>query len=145
MSVKKSVVGFLSLVVSLYFSTSTVAQTAAIHELFGFPCDAVTGVCPDGSAPEGSLVQASDGNFYGTTIFGTVPPHGGTVFKISPSGHFSSLKKFVADASGHFSDGDFPVGGLVEVGQKIGWVEGFKAVSDLYSAVGGEFLGANPR
>jgi uncharacterized repeat protein (TIGR03803 family) len=114
MSVKKSVVGFLSLLFSLCFSTPTTAQTAVIQGLFGFPCDAVTGLCPDGSAPEGSLVQASDGNFYGTTIFGTVLSHGGTVFKISPGGQFTSLKKFVADASGHFSDGDFPVGGLVE-------------------------------
>ena len=37
-----------------------------------------------------------------------------------------------------------PVGGKVEVGQSIGWVEGFKAVSDLYSVVTGEFLGTNP-
>jgi uncharacterized repeat protein (TIGR03803 family) len=114
MLVKKSMVRFLSLLFSLYFSTPTVAQTAAIQELFGFPCDVVTGLCPDGSAPQGSLVQASDGNFYGTTIFGTARPHGGTVFKISPSGQFTLLKMFVADASGHFSDGDFPVGGLVE-------------------------------
>jgi glycine cleavage system H protein len=35
-------------------------------------------------------------------------------------------------------------GGAVEVGQPIGWVEGFKATSDLYSVVTGEFLGANP-
>jgi uncharacterized repeat protein (TIGR03803 family) len=114
MSVRKSAVGFLSLLFSLCFSTPTAAQNAVIDELFGFPCDAVTGVCPDGSAPAGSLVQASDGNFYGTTIFGTVKSHGGTVFKISPHGHFTSLEKFVADKKGQFSDGDFPVGGLVE-------------------------------
>jgi glycine cleavage system H protein len=35
-------------------------------------------------------------------------------------------------------------GGAVEVGQPIGWVEGFKATSDLYSVVTGDFLGANP-
>src|SRR4029077_9916287 len=100
MSVRKSVVGFLSLLFSLCLSTPTAAQTAAIHELFGFPCDAVTGVCPGGSAPEGSLVQASDGTLYGTTIFGTVPGHGGTVFTISPSGQFPSLKGFVVDKEG---------------------------------------------
>jgi uncharacterized repeat protein (TIGR03803 family) len=114
MSLKKSVVRFLSLVVSLYFSTPTVAQSAAIQELFGFPCDAVTRACPDGSQPQGSLIQVSDGNFYGTTVFGAVSGHGGTVFKISPSGQFTSLKKFVADKKGHFSGGEFPVGGLVE-------------------------------
>ena len=114
MSVRKSVVGFLSLLFSLCFSTPTAAQTAAIHELFSFPCDPVTRVCPDGFQPQGSLVQASDGNLYGTTAFGTVPSPGGTVFKISPSGQFTSLKKFIADKKGQFSDGDFPVGGLVE-------------------------------
>jgi len=54
--------------------------------------------------------------------------------------------KFATRMLGDLVEFEFsvPVGGLVEVGQKIGWVEGFKAVSDLYSAVGGEFLGANP-
>jgi len=31
----------------------------------------------------------------------------------------------------------------VQVGDVIGWIEGFKAVSDLYSVVSGSFLGAN--
>jgi glycine cleavage system H protein len=31
----------------------------------------------------------------------------------------------------------------VEVGEKIGWIEGFKAVSDLYAVAGGTFAGAN--
>jgi glycine cleavage system H protein len=35
-------------------------------------------------------------------------------------------------------------GMLVEPGQLIGWTEGFKAMSDVYSAASGEFLGANP-
>jgi len=35
-------------------------------------------------------------------------------------------------------------GDHVEVGQGIGWLEGFKAVSDLYSAAVGEFAGSNP-
>jgi glycine cleavage system H protein len=33
----------------------------------------------------------------------------------------------------------------VHVGQKLGWLEGFKAVSDLYSAATGLFLGSNPQ
>ena len=32
----------------------------------------------------------------------------------------------------------------IDVGQMIGWTEGFKAMSDIYSAVAGEFLGPNP-
>ena len=35
-------------------------------------------------------------------------------------------------------------GTQVEEGQAIGWVEGFKALSELYSVMGGEFLGGNP-
>ena len=34
-------------------------------------------------------------------------------------------------------------GTAIALGQKIGWVEGFKAVSELYAVVAGEFLGAN--
>ena len=32
----------------------------------------------------------------------------------------------------------------VEIGEAIGWFEGFKAMSDLYSVAGGVFCGANP-
>jgi glycine cleavage system H protein len=32
----------------------------------------------------------------------------------------------------------------VAVGQVIGWIEGFKAVSDLYSVASGRFSGSNP-
>ncbi len=35
-------------------------------------------------------------------------------------------------------------GDPIDVGQAIGWVEGFKAVSDLYAVAEGEFLGSNP-
>jgi glycine cleavage system H protein len=34
-------------------------------------------------------------------------------------------------------------GAAIAVGQTIGWLEGFKAVADLYSVARGEFLGAN--
>lgn len=41
---------------------------------------------------------------------------------------------------------DFEVdaGSSIETGQVIGWLEGFKAVTDLYAPIGGRFLGANP-
>ncbi|MFP6873808.1 MAG: glycine cleavage system protein H [Verrucomicrobiales bacterium] len=35
-------------------------------------------------------------------------------------------------------------GGMVEPGQQIGWVEGFKAASDVFSVMRGEFVGGNP-
>jgi glycine cleavage system H protein len=36
------------------------------------------------------------------------------------------------------------VGAPVESGQIIGWIEGFKAISDIYSVAGGKFAGGNP-
>jgi glycine cleavage system H protein len=35
-------------------------------------------------------------------------------------------------------------GSAVATGQIVGWVEGFKAVTDLYGIVDGELLGGNP-
>jgi len=35
-------------------------------------------------------------------------------------------------------------GAAVSVGQAIGWVEGFKALTELYCVVNGEFVGGNP-
>lgn len=35
-------------------------------------------------------------------------------------------------------------GATVETGQVVGWVEGFKAISDLYSPLAGRFEGFNP-
>jgi glycine cleavage system H protein len=35
-------------------------------------------------------------------------------------------------------------GDAVGLGQQIGWVEGFKAVSEVYAVVSGRFLAANP-
>lgn len=31
-----------------------------------------------------------------------------------------------------------------EIGARIGWIEGFKAVSDIFSVAQGQFVGANP-
>ena len=36
------------------------------------------------------------------------------------------------------------VGQEIKVGQTIGWVEGFKALTDLYSVADGSFAGPNP-
>ena len=59
-----------------------------------------TSPCTDGSLPAGSLVQASDGNFYGTTsqggdTTGSCQNYGcGTVFKITPEGVLTTLYTF---------------------------------------------------
>lgn len=69
----------------------------------------------DGASPGGSLVQAADGNFYGTT-FGflacNVSSECGTVFKITPSGRLTTLYRFCTQAN--CTDGTHPIAGLIQ-------------------------------
>lgn len=61
--------------------------------------------CPDGYAPNSGMIQASDGNFYGTALFAGanmnayVPGGSGTLFQLSPSGTFTTLYNFCAQAN----------------------------------------------
>ncbi len=69
--------------------------------------------CTDGNLPVAGLVQATDGNFYGTTVQGgsdyTDCMGGcGTVFRITPSGTLSILHNF------ELTDGAFPQGALIQ-------------------------------
>src|SRR5262249_52277753 len=56
------------------------------------------------------------------------------------------MTAFGARVVGEIVDFGFDVrpGALIAVDQKLGWVEGFKAVSDLFSLVEGKFLRENP-
>jgi uncharacterized repeat protein (TIGR03803 family) len=51
--------------------------------------------CSDGAGPE-SLIQASDGNFYGVTFLGGCDPDNecGTIFEVTPSGTLTTLYDF---------------------------------------------------
>jgi uncharacterized repeat protein (TIGR03803 family) len=66
-------------------------------------------VFTNGANPEASLVQGSDGSFYGTTYFGGTNGGNGTVFKISTNGALTSLYSFTGG-----NDGANPRAGLVE-------------------------------
>jgi len=61
----------------------------------------------EGCQPTAGLIQATDGNFYGTAQYGGSNSRG-TVFKITPGGTLTTLHNF----SG--SDGRNPVAGLVQ-------------------------------
>ena len=52
----------------------------------------------DGLGPSGSLIQAADGNFYGTTMLGGAAD-AGTVFKITPTGVETVLYSFGASST----------------------------------------------
>ena len=53
--------------------------------------------------------------------------------------------KFATRMLGDLVEYEFsvPPGGTVSIGQNIGWIEGFKAISTIYSVAEGEFLGLN--
>jgi uncharacterized repeat protein (TIGR03803 family) len=71
--------------------------------------------CADGYEPYGGLVQATNGDLYGTTYYGgssSTCPFGegcGTVFEITPSGVLTTLHSF-----GFTNDGATPYAGLVQ-------------------------------
>ena len=64
-----------------------------------------------GRAPVGSLIEATDGNFYGMTQLGGSAPLGGlgTVFKMTPDGAVSILFAFNSTSTAYY-----PAGGLIQ-------------------------------
>jgi len=56
------------------------------------------------------------------------------------------VTKFAGRMLGDMVEFGFSIkpGDRIDVGQTIGWVEGFKAVSDLYAVAEGELIGSNP-
>lgn len=73
--------------------------------------------CKDGSTPYAGLIQATDGNLYGTTYSGgtsTQPCNGGcgTIFKITTAGKLTTLHSFCSKSD--CTDGNAPQGGLVQ-------------------------------
>ncbi len=67
--------------------------------------------CTDGASPEAALVQATDGNLYGTTSFGSVG-NAGTIFEITTTGTLTTLYSFCADPN--CSDGAIPLSPLIQ-------------------------------
>ena len=67
--------------------------------------------CSDGYYPEAGLIQASNGDFYGTTTSGGAGG-GGTVFKITPGGQLTTLHSFCSQSN--CTDGEYPEAGLVQ-------------------------------
>jgi uncharacterized repeat protein (TIGR03803 family) len=71
------------------------------------------GAPADGYYPEAALIQATDGNFYGTTSQGGANGPGyGTIFKITSGGTLTTLYSFCSETD--CADGDAPFDALVQ-------------------------------
>ncbi len=75
--------------------------------------------CADGYGPFAGLVQAGDGNFYGTTVWGGQgqqdicgSPGCGTFFRITPDGKLTTLYDFCSESD--CTDGASPQQALVQ-------------------------------
>ncbi len=70
-----------------------------------------------GYAPKSTVIQASDGNYYGTTYHGSVK-QGGTVYRLTPDGVHTVIHEFDVDGV----DGRQPYAGLMQASN--GWLYG---------------------
>ncbi len=67
--------------------------------------------CTDGAYPYAGLVLASNGNLYGTTLYGGAS-NDGTVFEITPSGELTTLYSFCSQSD--CADGAMPSAALIQ-------------------------------
>lgn len=81
-----------------------ITPTGTLTTLYTFCAQAR---CADGNHPKASLIQASDGNLYGTTFSGGVQRQG-TIFEITPTGTLTTLHRF------QYANGANPYGGLMQ-------------------------------
>ncbi len=109
---KSSLWKMLCLLVSLVATMATTSAAQTLTTLASF-----TGA--NGANPASEVVQASDGNFYGTTLFGggngtacNNQSGCGTIFKITPSGTMTTVYQFCSQPN--CADGFFPNAGLIQ-------------------------------
>jgi uncharacterized repeat protein (TIGR03803 family) len=117
--------------VNLGLGCGTVFRITLSGDLTTLHTFCTSGNCPDGSEPQARLVQATDGNLYGTTYRGGEggSDGAGTVFAITPAGSLAMLHSFTG------FDGDFPQEGLIQdtSGILYGVTSGVAAQGTSYS------------
>lgn len=86
----------------------SLTQTGTLTTLHSF-CTLAN--CADGSQPEGTLIQATNGRIYGTTNSGGTQGSG-TVFEITPGGALGTVHTFCSLTN--CDDGVYPIGGLIQ-------------------------------
>ena len=91
-----------------YGSVFSIAPYGVETPLYSF-CSQTN--CADGAQPQGGLMQATDGNLYGTTYAGGAS-NAGTIFKITPGGNLTLLYSFCSQSN--CSDGANPLAGFIQ-------------------------------
>lgn len=87
------------------FKMSSTGQITILHSF------ADGSVVNDGTFPQGTLIQATDGNFYGATGAGGSADKG-TIFMMTPSGQVTILHSFLDGSVPN--DGTGPIGSLIQ-------------------------------
>jgi uncharacterized repeat protein (TIGR03803 family) len=100
----KLIAAAIVLVSAAMSAPSATAQTFTLLHTFG-------GGATDGYQPQAGLVQATNGDLYGTTSSGGSDDNG-VVFKVSPSGTVTTVLSF--DYATNNNDGSQPYAGLVQ-------------------------------
>jgi uncharacterized protein (TIGR03437 family) len=104
---------------SLYGTTSTggansagavfkITKAGALSVLYNFCATQLPNCATDGYSPYSGVIQAADGNLYGTALQGGAQNYG-TIFKVTRNGEFTLLHSFASKP-----DGYSPAGGLVQ-------------------------------
>jgi uncharacterized repeat protein (TIGR03803 family) len=86
-----------------YGSVFKITPGGVLTTLYSFCAQAN---CADGEGPNSSLVEATDGNFYGATYYGGADG-GGTVFKLTRGGSLTTFHDFCSEAD--CADGSNPL------------------------------------
>ena len=135
-------------ILSLFGVSHAQAQSATESVVYSF-----TGTT-DSESPAAALIQAGDGNFYGTTL-GDIYPDYGSVFQVAPNGTFKTIYNFggIVDSATPFaplyqaSDGSLystTYGNLLfGTDGSVFSITPAGALTTLYSFPGGS-SGANP-
>jgi uncharacterized repeat protein (TIGR03803 family) len=92
-----------------YGTVFKITHTGALKTLYSFCAETN---CADGGEPGAALLQANDGNLYGTTDSGGSAGGAGTIFKITLAGALTTLHIFCAQ--GPCDDGTGPISPLVQ-------------------------------
>jgi uncharacterized repeat protein (TIGR03803 family) len=97
-----------------YGTVFKITPKGTLTTLYSFCSHGTYPDCTDGASPEAGLIEATNGDFYGTTANGGANPNNnclyfcGTVFKITPSGKLTTLQSF------DYTHGAYPYGNLVQ-------------------------------